>query len=181
LIGNYVKYLLCTWAIALTFLSAPAQADPHADAKYIVSQTTTRAIFDGAIVAQRPLIIGALQNNLRAKGITLPDPDRFFDLLMEEFMDEFTQSMQDQSASIYLEHFSEQELADIADFYKTNSGQAFLSAAPTLMIAAAQMGQRASRSAGMNAGKRLAARIEAEGLIVVDDPSLLPRLLDSLR
>lgn len=176
-----MKTTLYACALALTCLSTPTQADPQADADYIVSQTLTPEIFEAAISAQRPLIIGALENDLRSKGITLPDPDRFFDLFMEEFLDEFTESMRDQSASIYLETFSAEQLADIAEFYRSETGQAFVSATPSLMAEGARMGQRAGRTAGANAGRRLATRIEAEGLIVVDDPDLLSRLLNALR
>lgn len=114
--------------------SSAAQADPKDDAEYIVGQTVTRAMFQGAISAQRPLIVGALENELRSAGLTLPDPDRFFDLFMAEFMEEFLVAMQEQTASLYLENFSEQQLADIADFYRTDSGQALISATPVLMI-----------------------------------------------
>jgi len=111
----------------------------------------------------------------------LPDPDRFFDLFMAEFMDEFVQSMRAQTASIYLENFSEQQIADIAAFYKSEAGQALVMASPALMMAGAKMGREAGQRAGENAGKRLAARIKAEGLIKVDDPGLLSKLLDALR
>ncbi len=176
-----MKNTIYACAVILTSLTSPAYADPISDANYIVSQTVTRAIFEGALVAQRPIIIGAVQNDLRVKGITLPDPDRFFDLMMEEFMDEFTLTMQAQTADIFLENFSEPQLRDIASFFKTETGQAYLQASPTLMKEGARIGQIAGQRAGANAGKRLAERIEAEGLIVVDDPGLLSRLLDALR
>lgn len=166
---------------AFTSFTSPLLADPQADADYIVSQTATRAMFEGAISAQRSVIIGAIQNDFRSQGITLPDPERFFDLLMSEFIDEFTQVMQAQTASIYLTNFSEGQLAEIADFYKTESGQALLAATPTLMMEGARMGQAAGEQAGANAGKRLAARIEEEGLIVVEDPGMLSRILNALQ
>lgn len=167
--------------IALAFLAVPLHADRQANADYIVSQVITRTIFEGAIVAQRPVIIGAIQNELREKGITLPEPDRFFDLFMVEFLDEFTESMQAQSAAIYLDNFSEQELTDIAIFFKTASGQAYIAASPVLMLEGARMGQRAGERAGRNAAKRLAERIERENLIVFDDPGVLQRLLNILK
>lgn len=176
-----MKNVLFACILAITCLSAQAHADAQEDADYIVSQTVTQEMFEAGINAQRPLIIGAIQNQLRAKGISLPDPDRFFDLLMAEFMGEFTRSMREQSASIYLNNFSEKQLRDIADFFESDAGQAFIAATPKLMMEGARMGQRAGQAAGMNAGKRLADRIEAEGLIVVDDPGLLSRLLDALR
>lgn len=173
--------LLKATALSIALLGTGAQADPQADADYIVSQTMTREMFEGAIAAQRSLIISAIQNDLRAQGINLPDPDRFFDLFLEEFIAEFTDSMRDQSASIYLDRFSAEELADIAGFYRTPAGQALVAATPDLMMAGAEMGQQAGMQAGMNAAGRLADRIEAEGLIEIEDPGMMDRLLDALR
>lgn len=179
--GPDMKPLLRATLLTLIFFGTPLHADPQGDADYIVSQTMTKRIFEGAIAAQRPVIVGAIQNDLRQRGITLPDPDRFFDLFMDEFIDEFTQSMQDQSASIYLDRFTAAELAEIAAFYKTPAGQSLVAATPDLMMAGAEMGQRAGMQAGLNAGRRLADRIESEGLLVIDDPSLTQQLLDALR
>ena len=172
---------VCACVLAMMCLGSSADADPKADADYIASQVATQAIFEGAISAQKPLITSAIQNNLRVQGITLTDPDAFFDLFMEEFLGEFTQSMQAQTASIYLNSFSDEDLANIAAFFKTDSGQAYLLAVPGLMMEGARMGTAAGQIAGANAGKRLAARIQAEGLVVVEDPSLLSRLLEALK
>ncbi|MEO9650889.1 MAG: DUF2059 domain-containing protein [Roseobacter sp.] len=100
---------------------------------------------------------------------------------MEEFVDEFVKSMQEQSASIYLDNFTDQQLLDIAEFFKTESGQAYLSMTPTLMQEGAQLGQKAGEEAGANVAGRVAARIKKEGLVVVDDPSILSRLLEVLK
>ncbi|UWQ92898.1 DUF2059 domain-containing protein [Rhodobacteraceae bacterium M382] len=182
MIGILVKTFFCACAISLIGLGSPVHANSKkAAAEYIVSQTITRSMFEGAIAAQRPMMIDAVQYQLNAKGVTLTDPDRFFDLLTEEFLSEFTQSMQEQSASVYLRNFSKQELTDIAAFFQTDSGQAYILAAPKLMSEGARMGQVAGRKAGKNAVKRLATRIEDEGLVVVEDPSLLSRLLDALQ
>ncbi len=169
------------FCVVLACLGIPAKADPQADVDYIVSQSITREIFEAVFEVNRSVIISAIQNDLRAKGITLPDPHRFYDLLMAEFMAEFVESMRDQSAAIYIATFSEEELKDIAAFIKTSSGQAYFSASKTLMEAGSQMGEQAAQKAGVNAGKRLAARIESEGLMEFDDPGILSRLLDTLR
>lgn len=167
---------LCTLAIG-----SPAIADPQADADYIVSQTVTREIFEGAFAALGPVITSAVQNDLRAQGISLPDPDRFMELFLSEFIDEFTEIMQAESAALYLDLFTEEELAGIAAFYATDAGQAFVAATPELMQQSAVLGESAGMRAGVSAGPRLADRIENEGLVVVDDPSLTQRILDALR
>ncbi|AVX03825.1 hypothetical protein MXMO3_01294 [Maritalea myrionectae] len=176
-----MKIATAVLAITLSFFVSPVLADPQADAKYIISQTMTRSMFEGAIAAQRPLILGAIQNDLNGKNIKLTDPNKFLDLFMEEFLGEFTDAMQEQGAALYLENFSDKELADLAAFFKTDSGKAYLQASPKLMLEGARMGQLAGQKAGLNAGKRLAKRIESENLIVVDDPSNLSELLEAIK
>lgn len=167
-------------ALALT-VPTLSTADPQSDAQFIVSQEMTKAIFEGAIRAQRPIIVSAIQNDLRTQGITLPDPDRFFDIFMEEFIGEFTASMQAQAAPIYLNAYSDEELAGIAAFYKTDAGQAMLRKAPELMMAGAQLGERAGLEAGEKVADRVAERLETEGINYFEDQSMMQRLLDALR
>lgn len=172
-----MKRTLCTLAVALTALAPMVKADPQADADYIVSQSLTPEMVEGTIAALRPMVIGALQNEMRAVGLSLPEPERFLELFLEEFSAEFTEAMHDQFVALYLETFSEPHLADIAAFHRSEAGQALVAATPGLMVAGAQMGERASARAAMHTGKRLAARLQAENLIEIDDPALLYRFL----
>lgn len=176
-----MKTLRAVLAATLLTLALPAGADPQADADYIVEQTMTREIFEGAIAAQRPLIVGALENDLRSQGITLSDKERFFDLFLEEFIEEFTASMRSQSAVIYLDAFTPEDLAAIAEFYRTPAGQALLAETPALMMKGAEMGAEAGGQAGLNAAPRLAERLEREGITVTTDPAAMDKLLDTLR
>lgn len=169
------------FAIALFFPTFGA-ADPQSDADYIVSQQLTKEMFEGALMAQRPWLISAIDNDLKQKGIVLPDPDRFFDIFVEEFIDEFTETMQAQAAPLYLEAYTPEELSGLAAFLKTDAGQAMLRKAPQLMQAGAQLGEQAGIIAGQNASGRVAQRLEDENInFYADDPSLMLRLLDALR
>ena len=122
---------------------SPAFADPQEDADFIVSRTITRTMFEGTLEVQRHLILSALQNDLSEKGIVLSSPERFLDIFMEEFIEEFTLSMQAQTGDIFLNRFSPSELNAIADFYRTPAGQALINASPDLMKAGAKLGQKA--------------------------------------
>ena len=174
--------LLKSFCLALALLlPVVAQADPQTDADYIVSQQVTKEMFEGALSAQRPILVSAITNDLSQQGINLPDPDRFFDIFVEEFIDEFTESMQSQSAALYMDAYTADELSGIAAFLKTDAGQAMTRKAPQLMMAGAQLGERAGMQAGQNASARVAARLEAEGLDLFEDPSLMQQLLDALR
>ena len=85
-------------------------------------------MFEGAITAQRSVLISAIQHDFQKNNITLPDPERFFDLFLAEFIDEFTESMRAQSAEIYLQNFTSEQLVDIATFFKSDAGQAYIAA-----------------------------------------------------
>ncbi len=100
---------------------------------------------------------------------------------MEEFIDEFTVTMQAQSTVLYQELFSEDELAGIADFYKAPAGQAFVAATPTLLGEGARMGAAAGEAAGANVGHRIEARFKAEGIQLFDDPSKMEKLFNLLK
>lgn len=159
----------------------PAWADPQADADYIVSQALTKDIFEGAIQSQRSLILSAIQHDLIQSGVSLPDPNRFFDIFIEEFIDEFTLSMRQQSAPIYLDAFTAEELSEIAAFYRTEAGQALLRQTPQLMAAGTALGQQAGLQAGQNASGRVIARLEREDINFFDDRGMMDRFIDALR
>lgn len=166
-------------AAALLF-PIPSMADPTEDAEYIVSQTVTQEMFRGAFAAQRGVIISAIQNDLRQSGINLKKPDRFFDLFIDAFIDEFTDGMRDATVGIYLNQFTEAELADIAAFYRSESGQSLIARTPELMQETALLGQQIGMRAGANAGPRLADRLREEDILAPEDSSLRDRLLDML-
>lgn len=175
------RYFFFATIIALSCYASTSQATPQEDADYIADQTVTRELFEAALEAERSTIVSAIQFDLQSKGVILPHPDRFLDLIMEEFIDGFTETMQNETANLYVKQFSEQELADIAAFYRTEAGQALINQTPELLLESSRNGRIAGERAGENLGKRLTARIKAEGLIEVDDPSLLSRLIDALK
>ncbi len=175
------RYFFFATLIALSGYASISQAAPREDADYIAEQTVTRELFEAAIEAERTTIVSAIQFDLQSKGVKLPNPDRFLDLIMEEFIDGFTETMQNETANLYVSRFSEQDLADIAAFYRTQAGQALINQTPDLILEGSRIGRIAGQRAGKNLGKRLAARIKSEGLIEVDDPNLLSRLIDALK
>lgn len=160
-------------------LSVPAIADVQQHVDYIVSETVTKELFEGAILAQRPVIISAMENELRKKGIQTEDLNAFFDVFIEEFIGEFTDSMRSQTGEIYHSLFSDDELAGIAQFYKTPAGQAMIENTPALMQGGAALGQRAGYEAGVKVKDRVKKRLEEED-IEFSSPNLAQRILDAL-
>lgn len=166
---------------SFTFFAAPSWAGPQEDATYIVEQTVTKSMFEAALEAQRPLIIPAMENQLAKKGVVFSDITGFANIFMEEFIDEFTEFMQRDTVGLYLAQFSPEELSEIAAFYSSTAGQALLRETPKLMQNAARIGQLAGIEAGRNAGPRVAARLQEEGITVENDKSLTQRLIDALK
>ncbi|KIC50125.1 DUF2059 domain-containing protein [Tateyamaria sp. ANG-S1] len=171
-----MKSIICAVAFAAT-LATQATADVEADLDYLISQQVNRTMFEGALIAQRPLLVGAIENELRKRGMSVSDIERFLDIFMEEFIDEFTETMQDEARSMYKETFSEQEITDIAAFLRTPSGQAMVAATPSLMADGARRGQIAGVEAGNNAAPRVLRRIREEG-ITFDNPALIDQMID---
>ncbi len=167
-------------AAVLSFvMTLPVLADPKSDISFIVEKTVTRALFEGALKVQRPLIISALENDFRKKNLVINDSETFFDLFVDEWIDAFTLNMQERTGAIYRDLFSDQELADIAAFYRTDSGLAMIRQSPALMQAGAEIGGLAGAEAAEGANKRLAARMRSEN-ITIDSPSVTQQLLDIL-
>ena len=110
----------------------------------------------------------------------ISDSEAIFDIFIDEWIDEFTASMQRQTGQIYFDLFSEKEIADIAGFYRTDSGQALIEQTPALMQAGAQLGQVAGQQAARSTNEAVANRLEREG-ITIGDKSLTQKILDALR
>ena len=164
--------LPAVFALAATAVHADAQSD----AEYIASVTATRANFEGALMAQRPMLVSAIQHDMSTKGIVLPEPERFFDMFVEVWIDSFTAEMQSVTAEIYLDLFSETELEALAAFYATDAGQAMLEKTPELMMRGAQAGAEVGMIAGLRAGPMMADRIRDENLIEFQSDDLLRAL-----
>ena len=108
-----------------------------------------------------PVIAGAIENHLREKGISISDSELFAQILFEEFLATFTEEMQKVTVQKYLATFSEFELKEIADFYRSSSGQAYLRESPGLLKFGAMQGERLGATAGRQLGPRVADRLES--------------------
>jgi hypothetical protein len=169
-------------ALCLALATAtPAFPDPKADAQLVAESIATRPIFEAAIQANRRALIDATTADLERKGIKMTNPDRFFDILMEEFIDEFTANMQRDTADLFLSLFNEEELSDLAAFYASPTGRTLSSKLPDITGASARLGRIAGMEAGQNANLRVAKRLEAEGISIDNDKSLTKRLIDALK
>jgi len=173
-----------TLFLAIFILSLTPQklfAGATEDAHYIAEQTANKRIFQGAITAVGPTLVSAVENDLRKKGITISDVQTFQDLLVAAFLDEFTTNMQIASEKHYLETFSEAELAGIAEFYRSDAGQALIFHTPEMMQFGATKGREIGRIAGMHAGPRIAKQMEEQGIVITTDKSMMQRLIDALK
>ena len=165
---------------AFICIPSASYAGANEDAQFIVEKTVTPEMFAGVAVAMRPVLTSAISNDLRDLGITLNDPDRFFDVFIEEFMDEFLTLTKDEMIALQLAVFTPEELEGIAAFYATPAGVALLAKTPRLIQDGASIGQRVGAIAGANAGPRVAARLRNEDVLTVESPNVLERLIEML-
>ena len=169
---NFVLALALSCAAPITAL-----ADTTQDVTYIVGQTVNRTIFEAALQAQRPVLTSALQHEWAQRDIHVSDADAFFDVLIDEWIDTFTEIMQANTAEVYLDRFSAQEISDMAAFYRTKSGQALIRETPYLFQAGAKLGEQAGTQAFQQVRPRILKRLE-EGGIEVGSQSTLDKLID---
>ncbi len=175
-----MKYILATILLGSVSLTPAARADDRADATFIVEQTVTSTIMRGALSSMRPVLISAIQNDLRTRNIAVNKPELFFDIVMDEFIDLFVEDLRQATIPVYLEAFNAEELADIAAFYATPSGAALVSRTPSLMQAGALMGQQIGQNIMPKIMPRVAQRLRDENVDVMGDPTLMQDLLKEL-
>lgn len=141
-------------------------ASPEENAAIIVEQTVNEAVFLGAFDALRPTLSSAVQFELEKMGVTVSDPEAYLDIYIEEMIAEFVDLMRIKTIKFYLSNFSEQELADIAAFYTSHSGQAVIRLTPELMQFGARAGEQTGRIAGAQAFERVKLRLKVEGITI---------------
>jgi len=170
------KHILA--ATLLINAALPAFADPQADIDYIVEQTITRELFEGALQAQKPILLRALESSFRSNGVEVSDLDKFLDVMIDEWIDGFTVEMQSSIGEVYKSEFTEMELKAIAEFYRSSGGQALIAKTPAIMQASAELGMKAGPIALKKVKPRMDKRLREEG-VTLSKPNALERILDA--
>lgn len=99
----------------------------------------------------------AMEADIIARGAPRALAVRFSELFIEEFESEVPQVLE-LAAVAYAGAFTEQQLIDLRDFYRTPTGQALRERTPELT----QAMTRAGMIIGQQAGQRVLARLQAE-------------------
>lgn len=175
--------ILRTFAIAACASFASfnmASADLAKDLDLIVTETITEDLYKAGIQAQREMILHSLEHEFRQEDIRVTKLDTFVDLLVEEVLSELVSEMRTRTKAVYIELLSEDDIADIADFYRTPAGQALLKNMPEMTRRSAADAVAAGAIAGARAMPRLTKRIKEEN-IEIGSPTLTQKLLDALQ
>ncbi len=167
-------------AIAISLSATPLAAGPKEDAEYIIQQTMSEKVFAGALKAMELVISKAVATDLRKKGVVVSDVASFTRILGEEFMSEFTVRMQRAVLPYYMEKFSATQLAELASFYRSDTGQYLIKITPELTQLGAKLGRKTGIEAFGKVKGRLARRLRAEGITVTKDKNMMKRLLEEL-
>jgi hypothetical protein len=100
---------------------------------------------DAMVDSMYSQVEGMMQNMSVQMGVK-PDEKAIFDKYYADMTEVLKtkmswQKMQPMMVNLYDKQFSEQEISDMLDFYKTESGQAILKKMPQVMQASMQMSQ----------------------------------------
>ncbi|KCV81925.1 hypothetical protein ATO10_08768 [Actibacterium atlanticum] len=167
---------LCTFAL-LVATALPATATPQDDARYIVEQTVTEQLFEAAILAQQTYISAAISHQLAQQGIEVSDMPAFMGIIVDEMLASFTAGMKAEMETFYVENFTDKELADLAKFYATPTGQALMAKQPELISHSTAAGAQVGRDVQQGLLPAVAARVNADG-IEIGEPGMTERFLE---
>jgi|LSQX01.2.fsa_nt_gb hypothetical protein len=134
--------------LSLSLFALPVQADdtrPKAYAEEILAMTNAQSIMDGIISNLRrtfDLGVERLKVPAEKQKIVEEYSERLDQLLAQNLK---WQDIQTELVNSYTQFFTEQELAEIANFYKSPLGQKMIDTMPKLMQQAALLGQQQVR------------------------------------
>ena len=134
--------------LSLSLFAFPVQADeasPKAYAEEILAMTNVQTIMDSMTTnLRRTFDMGVERLNVPAdkQKIVKEYSDRLDQLLAQNLK---WQEIKTELVNSYTQVFTEQELAEMANFYKSPLGQKMIDAMPKLMQQAAVMGQQQVR------------------------------------
>ncbi|WP_271948334.1 DUF2059 domain-containing protein [Ruegeria faecimaris] len=168
-------------SLATAFLALSSNvlyAGAQEDADYIANVTVNEEVMQGVLVAMRPVLIQAVQQDLISRGIKVSDTEAFFDIVMDVFMDGFIHELRIPTAQFYVENFSASELHEIAQFYHSPTGKKLLRFTPAMMQHGAKTGQVAGAKAAQMVQPEIVRRIHEESL-VIESRSFTDKLLEA--
>jgi hypothetical protein len=168
-------------AVVLSVIAAPAVAGPAEDASFISEISYSDAVIDTTFETLGPIIRDSIAHQLGTQGISISDPDRYFDIFIEEFRLQFAAKIRRDFVPVLQDSFSDEELADIAAFFRSPTGQRYAAQTPDLMRAGSRIGELAGASAGLEAAPRIAERLGTEGITITDSNGATLNALKWLR
>ena len=174
--------MLRTAALTLALcLPHMAHADARQDAIFIAEATITHEIYGAAMSLMAPVMGDAMATQFRQAGIEVSDMDGFVTVITDVMAALFVKRMREEFVPVLLDLYSETELADIADFYATDSGVALIGNTSAMMQAGQSIGARLGQEIAVQAMPRIAARLESENIVITRDPDMMRRLIDLLK
>ena len=182
-------------------------SDPMSDASYIVEQHITSSNVEEKLDALSADVVAQMNPVFKNLGAHIIDPNRFKDVLMGDFAAELVSEISETAAAAFHEQLMDEELAALADYYRSDEGQALLArgfssvtsndyiklmhegaGAPVLehipeMLETMEAveNKTIARLDDVFALGRMADLMEMEGLVAFDDEARRQTVVDALR
>jgi hypothetical protein len=156
--------LIALVALGLTPIRAAdaPPADPHmAAALDLLAATNAKVTMMTMVDAITPVVLGQIRQ--QHKELT----DAVLQRFQAAFREEITSNLDDLmrlTATIYEQHFSEEELHALAEFYRSDIGKKYIEAIPQIAKESVAVGGAWGREAGARAAQRAAERLKQEGI-----------------
>ncbi|WP_170398929.1 hypothetical protein [Ruegeria arenilitoris] len=121
-----MKKTLVLASCLLLGTTIPSLADPETDAQYILEQHSASNNFEERISALKRRALIHFEPFFQKLGAQIIDPDRFLDELLGDFEAEIFSDVRSTTVAAYLEILTDDEIAALADYYRSDEGQYLL-------------------------------------------------------
>ena len=150
---------------AVGFASA-ASAGPEEDARFLSEQLYSNEIVDTTFATLGPMITDSVVLRFQKAGVTISDPDLFMQIMLAEFQRSFVRNLQAKLVPVLRDRFSDQELAELAAFYHSPTGQRMVAEQPALIRDGSRIGAEAGGKAGLESAAAVAKRADDAGIVL---------------
>ncbi|WP_421792194.1 DUF2059 domain-containing protein [Hyphobacterium sp.] len=152
-----LKFIVAALAMLVVTAAAQAQDNRQALAEQVVRESGADSMMIQTIQATSPLIIEAFRADV--PDLTQPEGEMIVGYFIDEIRTLMPQFIAEISA-IYAQNFTEEELQQLLDFYRSPVGQRLIEVQPQIATQAQVVGERLGQQAMTNAMPQIQTLIE---------------------
>ncbi len=164
---RFFALLLCCLAVAASSVPLQqARAEPQTDAEFIVDKFMTEESVNAMFNSMEPLLRTSMTGSLSrgpAQRLTARAREAVITEFVTQFRERFASKLKDKVVSVYLETYTQDELAGLKAFLETPAGQSYSSKQHLVIQRSSAMGRTIGAHIGVDIALDIGTRLKEEG------------------